>query len=277
MKISYDSLSVKGLKRPLEEIATACKNHGINFFIVGAIARNIWLATNDERPSGTKDIDFGVFVSDVAIYNELKESLIKDFNYTPSQENDFCLLSPEGKQIDLLPFGEIEEDSELRVEGVGLTSIKLDGFKEVFERGTIDVKIDKEVYRSCSIPGIIILKMIAYDERPDRRVKDVEDIDNICQNYPILEDENIWTNHSDLYRDELDHLDVGMIALGREMSKLISDNEKLRGRIIEILNKAISLESGFISIMIRDPAIETINQKRHILRNILRGLTEFDS
>jgi hypothetical protein len=65
LKTSYESLAVEGLKKPFQEIATACKIHGINFFIVGAIARNIWFATNDERPTRTKDLDFGVFVADV--------------------------------------------------------------------------------------------------------------------------------------------------------------------------------------------------------------------
>ena len=123
LKTTYDSLAVEGLKKPLEEIASTCKELGINFFLVGAIARNIWLATNDERPTGTKDIDFGVFVPDVDTYNELRQTLIKTLKYTPSSENAFCLISPEFKQIDLLPFGEIEQDNEVRIEGVGLTTV----------------------------------------------------------------------------------------------------------------------------------------------------------
>jgi predicted nucleotidyltransferase len=274
LKTTYDSLAVEGLKRPLEEVATACKNLGINFFIIGAIARNIWLATNDQRPSGTKDIDFGVFVADIATYNQLRETLTSDFDYTASRENAFCMITPDGKPIDLLPFGEIETNSEVRVKGVGLTSVKLDGFKDVFERGTIDVEIGQEIYQSCSIPGVVILKMIAYDDRPEMRGKDVEDIAAICQHYPILEDENIWANHSDLYDDDLEHVDVGMIVLGREMSTMIADNDKLRSRVVRVLNQAISLESGFIQIMIKDPAKETIDEKRQMLRNILKGLTE---
>ena len=277
LKTTYEALAVDGLKKPLAEIATACKKHEINFFIVGAIARNIWLATNDERPTGTKDLDFGVFVTDAARYNLLRETLINDLGYTPSKENAFCLTTPEGKQIDLLPFGEIEQYDEVSVEGVGITSVKLDGFKEVFERGTIDLRIGEEIYRSCSIPGIVILKMIAYDDRPDRRGKDIEDIDAICQHYPRIEDENIWSNHSDLYDDDLEHFDVGLIVLGREMSKLISGNDHLRSRVLRILDKALRLESRFIDIMIKNPGEETIEQKRHILRNIQRGLTEKDS
>ena len=269
-------MAVEGLKKPFEEIATVCKNHGINFFIVGAIARNIWFATNDERPTGTKDLDFGVFVTDVDTYNEFRSVLIKEYQYTPSKGNAFCLITPEGIQIDLLPFGEIEQDGEVSIEGIGLTTVKLDGFREVFEQGTVDVQIGTETYRSCSIPGVVILKLIAYDDRPDRRGKDVEDIAAICQHYPAIEDDNIWANHSDLYGDDMEHFDVGMIVLGREMGRMISGNDNLRNRVVEILNKAISLQSRFIPIMIKNPEEETIDQKRLILSNILRGLNEPD-
>lgn len=274
LKTTYDALAVDGLKKPLAEITLACRPLGINFFIVGAIARNIWLATHDKSPSGTRDIDFGVFVPNVSTYNQLRKVLVKDFKYTQSRENAFCLFTPEGKQIDLLPFGEIEEDREVSIEGVGLTSVKLDGFKEIFERGTIDVEIGRQIFRTCSIPGIVILKMIAYDDRPGRRGKDVEDIDAICQHYPILEDENIWTNHSDLYDGGLDHFEVGMMVLGREMSRMISGNERLYKRVAKIITKAIHLQSGFTSLMIKDPEEETIDQKRQLLRYILRGLED---
>jgi len=41
LKTTYDALAVDGLKKPLTEISLACKRLAINFFIVGAIARNI--------------------------------------------------------------------------------------------------------------------------------------------------------------------------------------------------------------------------------------------
>jgi len=272
LKTTYDALAVDGLKKPLTEISLACKRLAINFFIVGAIARNIWLATHDKSPSGTRDIDFGVFVPDVSTYNQLRKVLVEDFKYTQSTVNAFCLFTPEGMQIDLLPFGEIEENGEFAIEGVGLRSVNLDGFKEVFERGAIDVKIGREIFRTCSIPGIVILKMIAYDDRPGRRGKDVEDIDAICKHYPILEDENIWSNHSDLYDGGLDHFEIGMMVLGREMSRIISGHKQLYNRVVDILTRAIHLKSGFIPLMVKDPEKETINQKSLLLRNILTGL-----
>ncbi|MEZ5055515.1 MAG: hypothetical protein R2879_00615 [Saprospiraceae bacterium] len=106
---NYDLLKVEGLKTPLQEISEACNILGINFFIVGAIARNIWLAANKENATGTKDLDFGVCVPDEETYNELRNKLIEDYNYQPKKGNAFCLITSEGIQVDLLPFGEIEK------------------------------------------------------------------------------------------------------------------------------------------------------------------------
>jgi predicted nucleotidyltransferase len=179
LKINYDELAVEGLKDVLINISSTCKELEIDFFIVGAIARNIWLASHGENPTGTKDIDFGVYVPNVEKYNLLKEALINNYNYVESRENDFCLFTPDGKQIDLLPFGEIEQDGQVMIKGKGYTQIKPDGFEETYNLGLQEVKIGEEKYSACSIPAIVILKMIAYDDRPERRIKDVKDISDI--------------------------------------------------------------------------------------------------
>lgn len=254
-------------------ISDTCRELGIDFFIVGAIARNIWLVSNEEDPSGTKDIDFGVYVPDDKKYNELRNMLLVKYNYTPSKENAFCLISPDGKQIDLLPFGEIENEGQVMIEGRGLTTVNLEGFREVFELGAVEVVIGEDTYKACSIPGMVILKMIAFDDRPDRRTKDIGDINSICRHYPQIETEHIWGEHADLYTDgSLEHTDVAMIVLGREMKKLMAANQKLKNRIDAILDRAISLESRFMSYMIEDPGRETLELKRSILRHIKMGL-----
>ncbi len=159
--MSYDALAVNGLREVLIQVSEACNQHDIDFFTVGAIARNIWYASNNENPSGTKDIDFGIYVGDQEDYNLLRRTLIDKYDYAQSSTNAFCLLTSDGKQIDLLPFGAIEKDGKVIIEGKGLTSINLDGFEEAFHFGTNEVIIGEEKYKSCTIPGIVMLKMIA--------------------------------------------------------------------------------------------------------------------
>lgn len=278
LKTKYELLAIEGMQKPLQEISKACNELGIDFFIVGAVARNIWLSANEGIPSGTKDIDFGVYIPKEEVYNKLRNLLIENYDYKPAKSNAFCMIDSDGKQIDLLPFGEIEEYGELAIEGKGLNLIRLDGFKEAFEMGAVEVIIGDDQYRTCSIPGIVLLKMIAFDDRPDRRKKDIIDINSICVNYPEIETDYIWDEHSDLYgNEELEHIDVGMIVIGREIKKLIASNRNLFQRVITIIENAISGESTFLNHMIDNSKEESISQKRNILQNILRGVTESNS
>jgi len=271
-KISYDALEIDGIKEVFIQISESCKELEIDFFIVGAIARNIWFVSNDKLSEGTKDIDFGVYISDEKQYNQLLELLIEKFDYAKSKENPFCLKTKDGKQIDLLPFGEIEKDGEVMIEGKGMTSLKLDGFKEAFELGIVETTIGEEIYKTCSIPAIMILKLIAYDDRPDQRTKDVNDINSICNYYPDIETDYIWENHNDLYGNEnLQQKDIGIIVLGREMKILTKENKKLETRLTKIMNDAINETSPILSLMIQDSEIETIESKREMIKHLKEG------
>lgn len=273
-KISYNALAIDGLKKVFIQISETCKEQGVDFFIIGAIARNIWYVLNNEASKGTKDIDFAVYISNVEKYNKLVAELKRKYEYKQSTENAFCLITQDGKQIDLLPFGEIEQEGQVIIEGKGLTKVNLDGFKEAYEFGVTEVEIGDEKYKYCSIPGVMILKLIAYDDRPEMRIKDVEDINSICLHYPSLESEHIWANHYDLYGEDLQHSEIGVIVLGREMKRLVLTNSDLKERINRIIDKTISQESPFLTLMIQDPEKETLAEKKKIIENLKLGFTQ---
>ncbi|HFA51286.1 MAG TPA: hypothetical protein ENJ95_19915 [Bacteroidetes bacterium] len=273
-KVTYDALKVEGLKEVFQHISRACQFLGIDFFIIGAIARNVWLVMHDENPAGTKDIDFAVYIPNIEEYTNLKNKLQTAYQYNESNENAFCMISPKGIQIDLLPFGEIENENQVMIEGKGLTAIKLDGFKEVYDFGLQEIKIGNENYTVCNIPSVVILKLIAYDDRPEHRIKDIKDINSICKYYPDLEQEHIWANHFDLYTDDRSHDEVAMIVLGREIKKIAMANDKLYSKLLTILNKAIAHESSFLDLMIEDNEKENVGMKRLLLKHILSGLKE---
>jgi predicted nucleotidyltransferase len=271
--ISYDALQAPGLKKILEQVGEVCHTLGVDFFMVGAIARNAWLVAHQERARGTRDIDFAVCIPDVSSYNKLREILITEYGYQASAENAFCLLSAEGSQVDLLPFGAIEAENRVLIAGKGLTTIGLDGFKEVYEQGLETVMLGEESYAICNIPSILILKLIAYDDRPEHRIKDVKDIAVILHYYPQLEEEHIWSNFLDLYDDEKSHQEVAMIGLGREMLYIAQSNGKLLERLSIILQKGIAGESRLADHMIQNSLTERAEAMQYTLQLLLQGLT----
>lgn len=189
-------------------------------------------------------------------------------------DNAFGLNTPDGLRIDLLPFGAIAEEGEIIIQGKGMTRIRLDGFEEAYLNGSFIVESEELQFKACSIPGIVILKLIAYDDRPDRRIKDIKDLRDILRHYPDIESNLIWAEYSDLYDSERSHNDVGMKVLGREMRKIMLNNDKLLRRIINILEVAIQNKSNIINLMISDPLEETREDIILLLEYIKHGLTE---
>lgn len=272
LNISYSALQAPGLKEVLEEVSSACHELGIDFFMIGAVARNAWFVAHNEPPRGTRDIDFAVYIPDIERYNQLREKLIQEQGYRESPENAFCLLSSSGNQVDLLPFGEIEDHSKVLIQGKGLVSVALDGFREVYAEGLERVRLGKEPYAVCTIPSVILLKLIAFDDRPEHRIKDVKDIAGILRHYPRLEDEYIWSNYFDLYDETRSHEDVAIIGLGREIRRITATNVKLFTRLVLILSKGIAGDTPLAELLVMDSENETIEQKKVLLRNMLEGL-----
>lgn len=272
LRITYDSLKDESLKSILTNVVSVCKELQIEYFILGATARNIWYAAGDESPENTKDVDFALYVVHSDDYTNLKRKLILEFNYVQSTQNEYCLITPQGRQVDLLPFSETKKQNLKILDAVGIATMNFDGFKEAYKFGVQQTVIDSETYNVCSIPAIVVLKLIAFDDRPEHRIKDVKDINSICNHYHSIEDNYIWTEYNDLYSDNLSHQDVAIIALGKEMKKILNSNKKLQLRIIEILDKALTQQSKLLQYMIEDLSSETIEMKADIIKLIKLGV-----
>jgi len=248
----------------------------VDFFGVGALARNVWYVSNNEPSRGTKDVDFAVYVPNERIYSQLKNILIKEFSYTKVSTNAFCLISPSGIPLDLLPFGKIEEEGKVMIEGTGLVSINLDGFSETYANGLVIAEIENDSVKVCSVPSVVLLKLIAFDDRPENRPNDPSDIDSIMQYYPEIEAEMIWGEYNFLYVDneELSHEEVGIKVLGYELSKIIFKNKQLTERVLNILDNAIELKSGLTKKMIQNSEEETVESKIKKLSMLKLGIQE---
>jgi len=69
----------------------------------------------------------------------------------------------------------------------------------------------------------------------------------------------------------LEHQAIGVIVLGREMKKLVSDNKELEERLIRIMEQAICEDTPLLSLMINDAETETIADKKVIMQYLSMG------
>jgi predicted nucleotidyltransferase len=262
------------LKEVFDALEEAFHAKQIDFYLIGALARNIWYSRGSKGFRTTKDLDFAVMISNKEDYEAVRSYLIAHKGFRATKGNSFIMISPAGVEIDILPFGEIEIDDDIKLSETGLTSIKINGFMEVYQAGTEEVLLKTgHNFKVATLPAIVMLKLIAYDDRPEIRLKDARDVINILTHYFDLQAEMIYEHHADLFgEDEGSLSEVSTIVIGREMKRIVADNLNLYERLIGILTRQIELKEN--SAFIRNMVNETNSNMEEIiglLKSLLNG------
>ena len=280
-KIDYDQLrqtpEIKGLLSALER---GFEKIGIDYYLVGAVARDVWMSgINNIAPRRTTaDIDFAVLINDKGDYEALKEYLVSTEGFQPTKENAFVLLWKDRTEVDLMPFGAIEdEEAKVTIQGTGFTTLHVPGFAEVYEEGLPEVEVaEQHTFKFCSLPGIVVLKLLAWDDRPEVRRDDIKDISDILNHFFDMYDEEIWGNHFDLFGDEyIDTLHTAARVMGREVKKIARRNDKLFARITNIItNNTAAADSSKIAAIMTEHFENTVEDSLKLLLQIQKGLTE---
>ena len=267
------------LKEVFDALEEAFLALEIDFYLIGALARDVWFARANKTFRKSKDVDFAVLIGRHEEYDAVRAYLKKYKNFQDTKGNSFVMLTPTGIQIDILPFGSIEIDNDVKLDGVGLTSIRVNGFSEVYKSGTADITMQTgHAFKVATLPAIVLLKLIAFDDRPEKRHKDPRDISNIIAYYFEMQSDLIYNEHSDLFitaQFDKSLEEIASIVIGREIKKIIAENEELTKRIRNILTQHITEEET--SIFIRQMVAETRKTVKEMgtwIKAILSGLVE---
>lgn len=246
MRETFKELSLPYFKEVYQLIDRACTEHNVQFYLIGAQARDIHLLESSLSPArGTKDIDFAIMLPDMAAYNKMQERLI-ELGFEKTKLIHRMLFKQTNTVIDLLPYGQIEEDSTIKFTEREV-EISVVGFKEVSESIT-EIEIEGISIKIPPLAGIFILKLIAWNEKPEIRAKDVEDIQFILKNYFELYAQRFYAENLDCI-DEIPEKDYQLIAgarlLGRDMNPILLHSEKLATLIAEIISNRLKGHTGY--------------------------------
>lgn len=276
LKIDYKALRQESLKPLFDSLERGFKVLDIDFYLVGAVARDTWFVSSGITATGTKDVDFAVYISSKENFEQLKMYLQEKEEFQTSSQNYFTLFSPEGLQLDLLPFGEVEVEGKKMIPGKGSAQIAINGFREVYETGTDIVEFeDGHTFKVCTLPGIVILKLIAFDDRPEIRQKDIKDIALILKHYFDIESDLIYDDHNDLFDADKDLPYIAARVLGRQIKPIISKSEELTSRVIGILEKEISNpEKSMIGQLMVAGTENSIFDAIELLKELLLGINK---
>jgi predicted nucleotidyltransferase len=226
----------------LAALSKVLREQKVDFFLIGAIARDIRLSASAEyKPRRmTKDVDIAIWVGSEQEFQKVKQALIATGDFTAHDKWAIRLFYKHAIDLDLLPFGDIEgADREVRIEKPQLFLIDMPGFAEVMPEAEV-LKVGNTELRICSLEGLVLLKLFA-NANNSTRTKDISDIEDILQLYFDLETEKIFTVYPDV-PDQYSTADADYMALvsaritGRVMGKLLKESPDLQDRLLNILN-----------------------------------------
>ncbi len=140
-----------------------------------------------------------------------------------------------------MPFGEIEErDTEQFNQRY--SDLYVFGFKEVLENPE-QVQVEEKIVNIPPLPGMIILKLVAWSDRPEDRENDLADILKIIEYYFDHNFDEIVEYHNDIFPDDgFDQLLIAAEVLGRKSKQYLEKSEALSERIRTVLDNNLNEE-----------------------------------
>ena len=212
-----------------EALERALKRFDINFYLIGAQSRDVWTNHLSLEKRTTRDIDYCVLVKDHETWKMLNEYLINEEKFKRDEEKPYRFYF--GEIVDLIPFGGIEEDGEVILDNP-TTELSVYGCKEVTE----DAVVIEGNFKVVTLPGLCIMKLVAYNEKPDSRAKDFDDYLFLVKNYHEIAGEELFAgNYDDLIKDDFEMQTASARMLGRHMTLILNKNKVLKDKVIKIL------------------------------------------
>ena len=274
-KKTYKELSWPYFKEVFLILDSVCHELRIEYYLIGAQARNFHLLQSGIAPArGTMDIDFAVMLPEMESYDAMKSLLISK-GFRQANEPYRLVHEQTNTVIDLLPFGEIEEERTVKFTD-RVTEISVLGMKEVNEY-TIAAGLDGITLNVSPLEGIVILKLISYSEKPERK-KDLDDIREILSNYFDMNDSRFYEENDDVINElPSDNFIVlaGARLMGRDMKKILAESEKLAKQIEAIIGNELQEKTGGITqYFLSRGFFKDYELIKNIFTQLLKGIKE---
>lgn len=175
----------------LREVAIGAEAEGVAHMLVGATARDVLLTHvfGLEIKRATYDVDFAVAVKDWQQFEALRARLIAHGTFKDGGKVQQRLYYKSADveydyHIDLVPFGEISKGTgEVAWPPDLKTIMNVAGYDDVLAAAELVEFTPGFIQKVVSIPGLAILKIVAWSDRGRDNPKDAQDLIFIMDNY----------------------------------------------------------------------------------------------
>lgn len=251
------------------------RQHHTPYYLIGASAVALELLKNDIKPGrGTRDIDFAIMTASHDAYQKVCKAIQehgfheRDFPYRFYAER-FNVV------IDILPFGDIEQNHTINFSDRKIEMHVL-GMREVLSE-SIAVPIEDKELHIPSLPGMVILKLVAWSDRPENRENDLADIVKIIQHYFDLAFDEIVQHHNDTFPEEgeIDNMLVAARVLGRKASFILRKSVPLMDYVMQTLDANLGeVQKSAIAKRWAREKDWTVEYAHSVLKSFYQGITD---
>ncbi|MEJ2765881.1 hypothetical protein VV869_18165 [Photobacterium sp. MCCC 1A19761] len=207
----------------LIKVIRAIERTGKPYFIAGATARDIVLHGVFGHPPirATRDIDTAIFVADWEEFEAVKTGLIHAGLEETRQSHR--LREPETNlPVDIIPFGQLEDaHGHIQWPPGHEVTMSVVGFQEAFD-AALTVNFQSHQFKVASLPGIVLLKLMAWDERGAENSKDATDFYTIMDKYQHIHDGRLWEDYVPGEQLDYDVERISAFLLGFDLKDLLS-------------------------------------------------------
>lgn len=215
----------------------------IQYIVVGATARDLVLHHGHGAgiQRATDDVDFAIEVPDWNAFAIIKNMLCeKGFRETKAQHR---LISPADMIIDIVPFGDIEDEQfSIAWPPKGEVIMNVLGFKEACDNAEW-VRIQEEPILEIPVVtpvGMALLKIISWTDRVrDLRNKDAKDISYLLSTYELIPEvkDILYTETKIIENYDWDITQSAACLLGQRARNIAKENT------VKMINALV--ENGF--------------------------------
>lgn len=235
LKENFERLKNEGLKETFDVLESAFKKYGIDYYLIGARARDLWTNHIDlKEKRTTEDVDFCIYINEHKQYRNLVADLLSKYGFKRDEKQPYRFYFQ--GTIDIIPFGGIEKDGEVFLDEPP-TELSVSGTKEAVAHA----KVVEGNFKVVTLPGLCVLKLIAFNEKPDSRAKDLQDFYFLLENYGEIAGEQLFdgADYEDLVGEDFELSIASAKMLGRQIKNISQGNEDLLNKLKQILNSRL--------------------------------------
>jgi len=210
----------------LQKIAETATELRIPFLLIGAMARDMLLehVHDMSKERRTMDVDIGVMVGSWAEFSEFSEAMTaRGFERQLAVAHRF--RSNEGVLIDVVPFGGLADaEGFISWPPDDNPTMRVTGFDDAL-RHCLRVEIGPgQVMNVVSLPGLAMLKLLAWNDRRYASAKDAQDLALLLRLYGYFVKDRLFDSESELMeRHGFDIEMAGAELLGQDIGAMASE------------------------------------------------------